>query len=199
MRPPWYDSLGLREWLLFGLVLLVIAVGIKDGRITKLTLAQDKDFLDSLSKVTSVVAIVAGGVLSYFRFFRGRTFSEKLILIPTSGTVVIPNGNLHWLEVEIKNLGSVAIWNHKIRILAQFHGDGESLHEVTEFAKWQDGGGNTETVIDVGESAYEHSYLFVPTDIQAVSFKISVRSGKRAEWSRCLTVSNKMTPTSENS
>ncbi|MEZ5398371.1 MAG: hypothetical protein R2729_01805 [Bryobacteraceae bacterium] len=190
MKPPWYESAGLKEWLLLVIVVLLVAVGIKDGRISKASLSNDKDFFDAISKFVSVVAIIIGGSLSYFRFFRGRTFREKMVIIPSAGRVAVSNGNLHWLEVELKNTGSVAVWNYRLRVLAQLHGESEPIQEVHEFVKWPCDAEKREHLIDVGESSYEHALLFVPKDVSAVSFRIMVGIENGTVWTRCVTVGN---------
>jgi hypothetical protein len=176
--------------LLMIALVFVIAVLFKDRIITTSLLSNNKDFLDALSKLATLFALLIGGVLSYLRFFKGRTFRPKLILKPQSGIIRVDDTLLHWLEIEIQNTGSVSIWNYKIKIYATFHGSGTSNQEVTEFVSLPSQLQAEEHLVDVAESGFEHAFISVPMDVKAVTYQIVLIDQYNTAWTRCLTVKN---------
>jgi hypothetical protein len=56
---------------------LVLANLMKYKLLTASVLASNKDALAALSSAVSIIAISAGAVFSYYRFFRGRTFYSR--------------------------------------------------------------------------------------------------------------------------
>src|ERR1700678_1114938 len=91
---------------------LVLANLMRYKLLTATALASNKDSLSALSSAVSVIPIIAGSVFSYYRFFRGRTFFCRAEL--KVNVTVIPTGtgvNLHAVALEVKNIGSLSIWD----------------------------------------------------------------------------------------
>ena len=71
-----------------------------------------------------------GAIASYFRFFKGRTLSPRLTI--NAAVEVFPidaTRTLHVLSVDVKNVGSVAIWGLEPRVEIHFHCDQERTEE----------------------------------------------------------------------
>jgi hypothetical protein len=169
---------------------LVIAVLIKDGVLTKNRIVDNKELFDAISKIATILVLFIGGILSYVRFFKGRTLGPKLILKLQSGVVSVDKGLLHWIEIEIQNTGSVSIWNYDVKIYATYHGTFASSDEITEFVYVPHDLEVQEHVVDVGESAFEHAFLVVLPHVNAVTFQVVLIDQNRTMWTRCLTVKN---------
>jgi hypothetical protein len=187
------ESTSIAEWLAMIAVFFLLLVAFKTGKLTKTSLVNDKDFFDTLSKIATAITVSAGATLAYIKFFKGRLLSPKLVILPTAGVIQSSEYNLHWIEVEIKNTGTVSIWNYAVEIKAKTHGVEEPAKEVTNFLQW-DAGELGETSVDIGESSYEHAFLELPlTSVQAVTFQIAVYGNRGVRWTRCLTVPNPVT------
>ena len=183
-----------RELCIVAVVVVLASWLVGTGQVTKRSIAQDKDFFAAIASAVSLIAIVLGAAVSYLKFFRGRTLSPRLALVLADNPVKVTGGNLHALEIEIRNVGTVPVWDHSIEIFVQFHDEpSEPMRPVTDFAQWPvttKDGKPLQNVIDIAESAYEHAFYFVPARIQACTFRVTVTTPDHSRWSRCLTVGN---------
>jgi hypothetical protein len=184
------DSEGGRGYIILLIVGLLCLLLI----LAKDTIQINKDFIDTLSKIITAGILIIGGVFSYLKFFKGRTLSPKLVISPKSGIVRDRKGYLHWIEVQIENKGSVAIWSYETSIYAIFDGNIHSRVPISNFvplptkAKVKD-----ERLVDVGESVFEHAFLVVPRNVYSITFQIEVKDKKNNVWVRSLTVENPAT------
>ena len=185
-----YEVSGFISWLILLAFILVMAVLIKDGVIANTRLVENKDVFDATWKITATLVLIIGGILSYVRFFGGQALRPKLILKLQSGVIPIDKKFLHWIEIEIQNVGSSSIWNYRIRIYATHHGPNLYRDEVTDFVSAPRDLKIQEQFVDVGESAFEHALVFVPPHVSAVTFQVVLTDEKGAMWTRCLTLKN---------
>ena len=191
MKPIWYESKGLIPWLLLIIIVLIIAIIIKEGLVTTEILETNKDTFDVVSTIITILAIIIGGILSYIKFFKGRILKPKLNIIPTSGVIYQTDENFHWLDLELQNKGTVAIWNYYIEVFAKLHGEKTTSIQINGFVEHPNLKNINEHLIDVGESSYEHLVFPVSKDIFAITYQILVSIPSGSVWNRCLTVSNK--------
>jgi hypothetical protein len=185
-----YEISGSLSWLILLTIVLVIAVLIKDSVITNSKLVENKELIDVLSKIVTMVVLLTAGILSYIKFFGVHTLRPKLILKLQSGLIPVEKKLLHWIEVEVENTGSNSIWNYGIKIYAIYHGEPVAKEEITKFVSAPSALKITEQFVDVGESAFEHALVFVPPHIRAVTFQAVLVDENGAFWTRCLTVKN---------
>jgi hypothetical protein len=190
MKPPWSESRGLIPWMLLVTILLFIAVIAKEGILTRAVLLANKDVVDTAAKLLASVSLAVGGLLSYFRFFKGRLLRPKLVISCQSGMIPLARSNMHWLNIQVENRGSVAIWNYELRAEASYHGQESDTVVISNFLQPPGVTEQGELLVDVGESSYKHALLEVPKDVQAVSFRISVTDKTGSVWDQFLTVSN---------
>lgn len=169
---------------------LFVAVLYKEGFLSSKTIVANKDLIDALSKVLTSLGLIVGAVLSYFRFFKGRTFRSKLVMSCQSGMIPLMSSNLHWLNIQIENKGSVAIWNYDLRVEATYHGPNPANVPVDQFLVAPGEDETAERLIDVGESSFVHAILEVPQEVPALSFRVSVTDQAGAFWEQFLTASN---------
>jgi hypothetical protein len=141
-----------------------------------------------------MVVVIAAGILAYIKFFGVHTLRPKLILNMQSGLIPVDKKLLHWIEVEVKNIGSNLIWNYGMKIYAIYNGTPDATEEITEFVSAPSNLRIKEQFIDVGESAFEYALLFVPPHVSAVTFQAVLSDENGAFWTRCLTVKNSQTP-----
>ena len=132
MKRPWRESVGLLPWLILIAIVLGVALLAKQWGSPR-TPGDAGNFVDTFSKIITTVFLVIGGIFSYLKFFKGRTLSPKLIITPQSGVIHDQSGYLHWIETQIENKGSVAVWNYEVIIYATLHGGSEERIRVSKF------------------------------------------------------------------
>lgn len=190
MWRPWRTSAGLFPWLLLTVVVLGVAVLFKVGVIPRRLDNDTVGLIGAAANVTTVVVLSVGGVLSYFKFFKGRTLSPRLVITPHAGRVAFNRENVFWIEAQIENKGSVTVWNYGVTVYAVLHRDKDERVTVSHFMPHPPGTEQREKLIESGESVFEHAFLAVPDDATAVTFQIVVEDQSRATWWRSVTVSN---------
>lgn len=190
MKRPWRESTGLVPWLILIAVVLALAVLFKRGALPRDISDHTIGLIGAVSSIATTVILIAGAILSYFKFFKGRTLSPKLIIIPSSGKVTFNDEVVHWIETKIENKGSVAIWNYQVSIEATLHMNKDEHVKVLNFMPAPADTEGRERVIDVGETVFEHAFLPVPEGVSAITFQIAVTDKSKTIWWRCLTVNN---------
>jgi len=187
---PWSESRGVIPWLFVIAGGLSVTILFKEDILSVKLLGTYGDVLDSIAKIVTIAAVVIGGALSYIRFFRGRILNPKLNIVATTGCLELDDCNMHWLDVELANRGSVAIWNYNVKVMVSLHATFSSEMVVPAFVGPADSNRGDENLIDVGESAWEHAIIRVPKEVQAITFRISVSEESGSMWDRYVTSSN---------
>lgn len=173
---------------------LVLAILLKHGMLTRSRLEDSKDALSALNYAVGVLAVVIGSVLSYYRFFRGRTFVARAE--PTISVEVLPTTedfNIHAVTLHLKNIGNLPIWDPVPRVEVRKEG---SAGPVTEaWNSWVEARASNEpgvglAVVDPGETVSFINHLRVPNDVWAVSYIAFFQSNGRQIWKCSQTTSN---------
>lgn len=189
----------VRSWLnpILGAVLVVLIFGyaVVHKYLTWSWFAANKDALSSVNSVIGSAAILLGGVLAYYRFFRGRTFSTRAELAMSVNVLHAPAEKfLHVLTLSVKNLGTVSIWNPQPIVKVSAHRrDGNVSSEPVH--RWDEGALTVEnsprlSVLDSGESGDFFMQRFFPKDIWAVTYSATVRCSTGETWTKLVTVEN---------
>ncbi|MGH1363899.1 MAG: hypothetical protein ACRBF0_10105 [Calditrichia bacterium] len=173
-------------------------------------LAQIKTMTDlAKAAITTLIGAIAA-IAGYRRYFKGRTFSERAVIELTSKPICeiqVPqleedpenDGNkrtsekmlLHAVDVAIENIGSLTIWEPKLRVSAR-HLD--SIEEFTQYG-FED---KIETEvaplsisgIEPGEKIFHHVRFIVPKDIPAFRVDSELSTSRNNIWHRATTVAN---------
>lgn len=102
--------------------------------------------------------------------------------------------HLHWVSVELTNLGTVSIWEPKpVMLVNLFGADGVS---TKTWDRWGEafGGGNSGlalSVIDSGETATFTTYHEVPKAIWATEYEVFITDSDGVKWKRSKMISNR--------
>lgn len=177
----------------FGLVLVFVNF-VSYGILTASRLAANKDALDALSSSVNIVVLLIGSVFSYYRFFRGRTFfSRAEICVAVSVIDTTSDYYIHFVCVEIKNIGTLSIWNPQPIVEVYFEGPGENPPELWD--KWREAAitpviGEPYAVIDSGEVASFTNHYRVAKLVWAVGYVAFVRAESGELWKRGIMVPN---------
>lgn len=195
----------MKEWLtrhreiaIPGLVvfagILVLADLLKYGILTPSVLASNKEALSALNSVVTIIAVVVGGVFSYYRFFRGRTFYSRaelkivVAIIPTK-----PGTNMHAVVLEVKNIGTLSIWNPVPVMRVQLYGPNgveDRVYDSWSEARSPTGEHGTLAVIDSGETASFWTELEVPDAVWVVFYTAFIHSERGEIWKQVSVVKN---------
>lgn len=187
-----------RETVIPGLVVVVLglslAILLKYGMLTRSRLEDNKEALAALNYAVGILVVVFGGVLSYYRFFRGRTFVARAE--PELSVQVLPTTddfNIHAVTLRLKNIGNLPIWDPVPRVEVHREGPDGSVTETweewveAEIADQQDDG---IAVVDPGESVSFINHVRVPTEVWAVSYIAFFRGSGGQVWKCSATTSN---------
>jgi hypothetical protein len=175
---------------------LLIAVAFRYGVIRASTLVQNKDLIDVGTKLLGTVILAFGAIASYFRFFKGRTLSPRLAINATVEVLPVDvSRTLHVLSVDVKNVGSVAIWGLEPRVEINFRGDQERTEE--DIGNWwtpleQRDGKRRLHMLDTDESSQFVVHREVPIQYWAVTYFIRIGLSSGHSWHRIVTASNRV-------
>jgi hypothetical protein len=175
---------------------LLFANAAKYGLLSERFFTVHEKTIDGVGKLLGAMAILLGSIASYFRFFKGRTFSAKADL--EISVTVIPTtskDHLHVISVRLKNIGPVPIWDPRIRF--KMIERSSSPSRTTEITGWrlEDslGDGTQEAcVVDSQEHALYHSEQLIDKEVWAVRYEIAVQSSDGDTWYAMSTVPNKV-------
>ena len=181
------------------LVLLVAALLLANlvghGILTASALAESKDALSALQSAVQVIFIILGAVFSYYRFFRGRTFISRAdVTVNVSVIETTGEANLHWVSIELKNLGTVSIWDPRPLLTVHLFGpDGVSSESWADWREALAGGDASPTysVVDSGETASFTTYHNVSKTVWAAVYESFVTDADGVKWKRSTMVPNK--------
>lgn len=173
---------------------LLLATSIRYGLLTTSLLASNKESLAALSDAITILAVTIGGVFSYYRFFRGRTFFRRAEL--SISVAVIPTTesyNLHAVTLHMKNIGSLSIWE-PVPILRVHEFGPEGVKEEI-WDEWQEAQSpipnrSTLAVVDSGETVAFVNHSEVDKSIWAVGYVAFVSSNGEEVWKCVATVRN---------
>lgn len=181
--------------LLSLITILVIAVIIKDNKITAQKLIANKDLFTAIKDLATIIAIILGVIFTYYRYFIGKTFSLNgnididVTLIETENNTI-----LHCLKISFKNIGTLAIWQPRAKIYVSKY-EQEVFTNIAEmeiesqFSSTIDKK-KYDTVIDSGETAYFFAHKEFLTKVPVVSYKVEVTSANKKQWHNSTTVKN---------
>jgi hypothetical protein len=175
---------------------LLVAVAFRYGVISASTLVANKDLIDAGTKLIGAIVLVFGAIASYFRFFKGRTLSPRLMIAANVEVFPIDEArNLHVLSVEVKNVGSVAVWGLEPRVEIRFHGGQERTEE--DVAVWRTpleeiDGKKRIHMLDTDESSQFVVHRSVPAECWAVTYFARVGLSSGHSWHRIVTASNRV-------
>jgi hypothetical protein len=169
---------------------------IKHDILTASHLAANKDALAALQSAVQVVFIVLGSVFSYYRFFRGRTFVTRAdVGIKVEVIEATKDFNLHSITIELKNLGTVCLWDPKPQMELHLLGpDGVTTISKREWREAASPHAPTAlyAVVDSGETVSFGTYQEIPKTVWAVAYEAFVTDADGVTWKRSQMVANKV-------
>jgi fumarate reductase subunit D len=173
-------------------ILLVVANLVKDGYITATALKDQKDAISSVSTIISTVLLIIGAVVSYFRFFRGRTMAVRAnVSIDVSVHTAQQDSRVHGVTIKMTNVGTSPIWNPAPVLSIQYHGEQKPHANVDEWdVTSRQNPQGTQFVIDSGETSEFFAYVRVPSRIEVVRYEAIVTCKSGETWQAARTVSN---------
>ncbi|MFT3823961.1 MAG: hypothetical protein QM731_08570 [Chitinophagaceae bacterium] len=189
-----------RETLVLLLTVLITVLGIgtlfKYNILTLQKLADNKDLVTVFKDVVTIIALVIGALLSYYRFFSGRTFSTKADIELEIILIQAPkNSIMHALTVSIINKGSLTIWEPEAILSVQEYTENgaqkEVVHEQFLRESFFRKGDKGDVVIDPGEKAYFTFLQEFQSSTWAVTYTAEIKNDRGRIWQKAITVENR--------
>ena len=165
---------------------LALANVLKERSISVAWLKDNKDAITAATGIATTLLVFLGGVFSYYRFFRGRTFAARAELkLNVLVHATTEDFHLHSIIAEIKNLGSMPIWDPQPTIWLTIHGPEGSSRNVID--DWFDppspsGRGSDLTVIESSETTSYFAQQKVPKTAWVVTYLMAIRSRSGDVW-----------------
>ncbi|MEO1127922.1 MAG: hypothetical protein AAFX95_28140 [Cyanobacteria bacterium J06639_16] len=171
------------------IVVLSLLISFKLGLIQLSDIKNNKDLIDSVSTIVGVSVLLAGSLLSYFRFFKGRVLRPKVDLeIRSECFSSSDDKNLYWIEIVISNKGDVAIFNYRVFVDVHSHPSNTRIDMSQKII--QPCRRHGKSVVNIGEMASQHAVFELEKSAKAYTFEVSVIDASNAMWRRCLTLKN---------
>ena len=160
-------------------------------------LAEHKDPLSAAASAVNIAAVSVGAVLSYYRFFRGRTFSTRADLGLSVSIIPTPSDTyLHAVYLRIKNIGTLSIWDPRPSLQIRYYGQHPGVETLESWRELEAPGRRRRglPVVDAGEVASFSAILEVPRSTWAVGYEAFVESSDNALWKESILVANVPSP-----
>jgi len=185
---------------LLGILIALCAVyAAKKGVLSLNWLKSNKDALSAANSIIATIVLLAGGLIGYLRFFRGRTLTSRVELSLSADVVESPESRfLHSVTVSVKNIGTIAILSPRPFLqVTTWQGDAPRASDPIE-CTWQDTAADKHSKhriwrkyrffgIDPGETADFCHEQFFPHEVWAVSYAASITSGNSV-WAKKKTI-----------
>jgi hypothetical protein len=172
-------------------VLLVLGL-FRNEFVSFATLARNKDALAATASIVTTLAVSLALLGSYFRFFRGRTFSCRAELAIETKVIGTPRGDfLHVVTITLKNIGSMSIWDPKPMVTVRPRSDTmQNPYQVQWDEVEYDDGVSRKSVVDSAETAtYCIWHRFAP-EVWLVTYDVFVRSEDGNVWAKSASIAN---------
>lgn len=160
---------------------------------TVANLRVQKDFISAVGTMISSSLLMLGAIFSYYRFFKGRTFTEKLnIRINLKVIECDDKENIHALDIALSNTSSIVIRDPEAMLTVSLI-DRDALKldpiqlQVPDFDP-----SKSNALIEPQENFHYHKNLIVAKSVKAVSYYVSVRSKRNHRWGKIITVPNRL-------
>jgi hypothetical protein len=192
----------MRKQLVFGFlvaILILFGIGIlfKYKALSIQMIVNNKDFIEVAKDIILIITVVGGGILSYFNFFKGRTFSLKAEIHFDVKIFRTPNDDLlHIIKVEIENKGNFSIWDPRIILLiSQYSTDGKVEKETIK--NWWENSefiekSKRKAVLDSGEKAFFIVDRVLSPKIWLVTYKAELKAHNKT-WQNSINIESKIT------
>lgn len=180
--------------LVAAVLVLTLANLVRHEVLTASRLAGNKDSLAALSSAINIVVLLIGAVFSYYRFFRGRTFFSRAEVSITVDVIdTSEEFYLHFICIEIKNIGTLSIWNPLPTVEVTFEGPQQIKPQL--WNRWHEASVDQNkkeqfTVIDSGETASFVNYHRVAKSVWAVGYAAFVQAESGEIWKRAIMAPN---------
>ncbi|HEU4871915.1 MAG TPA: hypothetical protein VFT44_02370 [Pyrinomonadaceae bacterium] len=104
-HPEWAEWLKEHCIPICGVLLLLLVFSLVSHFRTGTGWSKARDIADTLAKVVQVLAIIVGGWWTYFKFIKGRTYRESLILIVSGKLLTIDSQTYLIATISVRNVG----------------------------------------------------------------------------------------------
>lgn len=180
-------------FLLAIIIVLLLLLLNKQHLVSISSLVKNKDFFDVISKVVGSSAIIVGGILSYYKFFKGRTFSESLkLFVNVKVFSATESQNLHFIDIQLENTGNVTIWEPHIFVDIVYYSDlrKEENIDLIERNSEKDEKGFYKPLIEVTETISNHLNHLVNVSDWLIVYRVKIISKKGNIWERLVSIPN---------
>ena len=104
-HPEWAEWFKEHCIPICGVLLMLLSLSLVSHFRTGTGWSKARDITDTLAKATQILAIIVAGGWGYFKFIKGRTYQESLILIVSGRLLTIDSQTYLTVNISVKNVG----------------------------------------------------------------------------------------------
>jgi hypothetical protein len=143
--------------------------------------------LDNAAKGIQIAAIIAGGIVAYYKFLRGRVFRPRLEITLASSLLLVGQQQFLKVSAALKNTGaSIIAFDLGVSALRIFTAP-QTPREIVDSIAWEliatVSVSGRHSWIEPAETVYENWLIALPTTTTNSVFRTEVRiAGKKTVW-----------------
>jgi len=175
------------------IILLIVFVKIGTwGYIYNSEIKLFKDSIDLYLKVISTSLLIGASLFSYFKFFHGRVFSQR-IEIGHQCQVLSLNDQFNLVEIvaDIKNIGTLPIWAPWVQI-ELIKASVDDVDKPVMIPNTID-----DHLIDTSEIIYRTFHQRVPKTNVYCTYRMTIGTGANYTWEKIFSVATLKLPKEE--
>jgi hypothetical protein len=179
------------------LTIFVIGILFKNNVLTFKLITDNQAFISTIKDIVFLITVIGGAVFSYYKFFKGRTFSLKADIKFDIHIFKTPEENLlHVIKVEVENIGTLSIWDPQLILKIRcYKKNGEITKETIR--NWGEnsefiGKENRASVLDSGEKAYFIVNEIHSPDSWLVNYQAELKAHNNKTWQNSINIENKI-------
>ena len=158
-------------------------------------ITSNKEFVGVCKDIITIITIIVGSFLSYFKFFKGRTFSAKADIEFDIIVIEAPNDRfLHVIRFAMINKGTITIWNPvaKIRIKSFVENEVHTqfIRDLKESSSFDEMDEKHNCILDVGEKGFFYCHMDFHKSIWAVSYEVEITANNGSVWKNSTAIPN---------
>lgn len=108
-QPEWTEWFKEHSIPICGVLLMLLVFSLVSHFRADTGWSKARDIADTLAKVVQILAIIVAGGWGYFRFIKGRTYQESLILAVSGKLLTIDSQTYLIVNIRVKNVGQSVV------------------------------------------------------------------------------------------
>ena len=186
-HPEWIEWFKENSVPICGVLLMLLAFSLVGHFRSASGWNKARDITDTLAKAVQILAIIAGGWWTYFKFIKGRAFQESLIPKVTGKLLMIDSQTYLVVDIFVENVGQSVVEFARdastLRVFEYVSSTGSEVmrvrdNEVAQFVALDN------LSIEPNEIIAKTSFMTIPMEVRvALRLELKIISNHRKKYS----------------